>query len=220
MASIYDVDPNELIERAAQELKKIAEIKPPEWARFVKTGAHKERPPVNQDWWYIRTAAILRSVYKLGPVGVSKLRTKYGGKKRRGYKPPEFRKGSGNIIRKILQQLEEAKLIKKVDKGVHKGRIITPKGKSLLDKTAVQLSKGKKTEAPKPVVKPPEAKKPQEEIKKEVVEKKPTEKKTEEEPKEEKKEEKPKEKAEKKETKKKIPTVDELVTKTKEFVKK
>ena len=134
---MYDVDPQELILKTAEELKKVSEIKPPVWAAFVKTGMHKERPPVNGDWWYMRTASVLRAVYRLGPVGVSKLRTKYGGKKNRGVKKEHFYKGSGNILRKALQQLEKAELVKFKKDSIHKGRIITPKGKSLVDKTAV-----------------------------------------------------------------------------------
>ncbi len=137
MATVFDVDPNQLIEKAAEELKKIPEIQPPEWAKFVKTGAHKERPPMQKDWWYIRTAAILRKLYIYNkPIGVSKLRKKYGGRKNRGHKPERFYPGSGNIIRKVLQQLEKAGFAQQVAKGTHKGRIITPKGKSFLDKLA------------------------------------------------------------------------------------
>lgn len=133
MATIYDADTNELILKAAEELKKMPEIKPPVWAQFAKTGMHKEKPPVSSDWWYIRTASVLRSVYRLGPVGVAKLRTRYGGKKNRGTKQEHFYKGSGNILRKALQQLEKAGFIKFAEKGVHKGRVATPKGKSFLD---------------------------------------------------------------------------------------
>ena len=132
MATIYDKDTNELIAKASEELKKV--IKAPEWAQFVKTGVHKERPPVEKDWFYKRAAAILRSVYIKGPIGTNKLRIKYGGRKNRGQAQEKFYRGSGNIIRKALQQLEEAGLIKKAEKGVHKGRMITPKGKSFLDK--------------------------------------------------------------------------------------
>ena len=139
MPTMYDLDAQELIEKAAEELKKIPEIKPPAWAAFVKTGMHKERPPAKNDWWYLRTASILRSVYRLGPVGVSKLRTKYGGKKNRGVKKEHFYKGSGSILRKSLQQLEKAGFVKFTEKGVHKGRVITPKGKSFLDKLASQM---------------------------------------------------------------------------------
>lgn len=134
MATIYDIDSNKLIEKAALELKKL--IKAPEWSQFVKTGVSKERPPVDRDWWYHRAASILRTVYIRGPVGTNKLRVKYGSKKNRGVKPEKFYPGSGKIIRTILQQLEKIELIKSVEKSKHKGRIITPKGKSFLDKLA------------------------------------------------------------------------------------
>jgi len=141
--SMHDIYPNDLIEKVAEKLKEIEVIKAPVWAAFAKTGAHKERAPVNYDWWHVRSAAVLRSIAILGPIGVSKLRKKYGGKRRRGHKPGHFTKGSGSVIRKILQQLEKAELIKFVEKGVHKGRIIAPKGKSLLDKVSVELAKQK-----------------------------------------------------------------------------
>ena len=139
MVSVYDVNATELIEKAAKELKKIAELKMPEWTLFVKTGVHKERQPVSRDWWYMREAAILRKLYLGSPIGVSKLRTKYGGKKNRGNKPGRFYKGGGKVIRSILQQLEKAEFVKKAEKGVHKGRAITKKGKSFLDKLAKSL---------------------------------------------------------------------------------
>lgn len=157
---MYDVDVQELIHKAAEELKKIPEIKPPEWAKFVKTGVHKERPPVNSDWWFVRTASVLRTVYRLGPVGVSKLRTKYGGKMNRGVKKEHFYKGSGNILRKALQQLEKAGFVKFVEKGVHKGRIVTPKGRAFLDRLATQLQGIK----PKHEVKVPERVEPKKEM--------------------------------------------------------
>src|SRR3989338_1203801 len=122
MPTMYDVDPSELIEKAAEELKKDANIKPPQWAPFVKTGMSKERPPVRKDWWHVRAAAVLAKLDKLGPVGVSKLRKKYGDLKNKGHKPSHVYKGSGNIIRKILQQLEKAGLAKQAEKGVRKGR--------------------------------------------------------------------------------------------------
>jgi len=141
MASALEVDPNMLIERVAVMLKEQKLVTPPAWSGFVKTGRHVERPPVERDWYYMRSAAVLRSVYKLGPIGTSKLRTKYGGKKNRGYKPERFYKGSGAIIRNTLQQLEKIGFLAKADKGPHKGRKITPKGMSFLDKVASQMLK-------------------------------------------------------------------------------
>ncbi|HKZ45210.1 MAG TPA: 40S ribosomal protein S19, partial [archaeon] len=70
--------------------------------------------------------------------GVSSLRSYYGGRKERGYKPAHFRRASGNIIRKILQQLEKAGFIEKVAKG----RKITSKGQKLMDRVAYEVSKG------------------------------------------------------------------------------
>ena len=84
--TIYDVDQTELVESLTEELKKVETIKPPAWAAFVKTGIHKERPPLREDWWHVRAASVLRKVTLIGPVGVSKLRTLYGGKQSRGYK--------------------------------------------------------------------------------------------------------------------------------------
>lgn len=141
MTNILKVNPQNLIVKAADELKTQKLVQPLLWSRFVKTGAHRERLPDDPDWWYTRSAAILRSVAKLGPVGTQKLRTKFGGKKMRGYQPAEFAKGSGSIIRKIMQQLESSGLIIQASKGVHKGRVLSAKGTSFLDKIAIDIAK-------------------------------------------------------------------------------
>jgi len=116
-----------------EEIKKFKEVSAPEWASFVKTGAHKERPPVQEDWWEIRTAALLKKINKFGPIGTNKLAKQYGGRKNRGHKPDKKYSGSRNIIRKCLQQLEKAKLIKQVSEPSC-GKILTKKGKDLLNK--------------------------------------------------------------------------------------
>ena len=153
MGTIYNCDPSELIEKAAEELKKLEPIKEPDWAPFVKTGVHKEIPPSIKGWWYVRAASVLRHVYRFGPIGVSKLRVKYGGKKNRGVKPGHFYKGSGSILRKIMQQLEKEGFVKKDLKSLRKGRLITAKGKKFLDDVAGKISKvavsEQKTEAKK-----------------------------------------------------------------------
>jgi len=138
MATIYDVEGNKLIESAAKELAK--DIKAPEWAAFVKTGMAQDRVPAREDWWQVRAASILRTLYKArGPLGTQKLRTKYGSRKNRGHKPERFYRASGKIIRVMLQQLEKAGYIIQKDVAGHKGRIITGKGKSFLDKLATSL---------------------------------------------------------------------------------
>jgi small subunit ribosomal protein S19e len=149
--AMYDIKTMELVENLAEALKGL--IKQPEWTLFVKTSHGKERPPLDDDWWYLRAASVLKNVAFLGPIGVSKLRTKYGTRKNRGHQPDKFVKGSGKIIRDILQQLEKAGLVKQGKKGAHKGRILTPQGQSLIDKcsftkkiTKKEDTKPKKTE--------------------------------------------------------------------------
>jgi len=136
-----DVNPTLLIKRVAEELKKEPQIKPEDWAPFVKTGMSRERAPVQNDWWHIRAASILRKLFILGPVGTHKLQTQYGGRKNEGMAPEHFHKGSGNLIRKILQQLEKSGLAKQTAKGFHKGRIVTPRGHQLLESVASVIMK-------------------------------------------------------------------------------
>lgn len=132
MVSARDAEPQKLIEKTAEELKKVMEQ--PEWARYVKTGMSRERPPEQRDWWYLRSASVLRKVYIDGPVGVSRLRSFYGGLHRRGHKPARFARGSGKIIRVILQDLEKAGLVAKAEK--KKGRVVTPQGQRLMSAAA------------------------------------------------------------------------------------
>ncbi|AIY90604.1 30S ribosomal protein S19e [Geoglobus acetivorans] len=144
MATVYDVPADILIERVAGKLKEMDEFRPPEWAGYVKTGVHKERSPEQGDWWYYRVAAIFRKVYVDGPVGIERLRTAYGGRKNRGVRPERFRKGSGSIIRKALQQLETAGFVGKTDGG----RVVTPQGRSFLDRIAAEIKKELEKEIP------------------------------------------------------------------------
>ena len=135
---VYELNVQEYNLKLAEALKKISEIKEPEWAKFVKSGPAKERPVDEADFWYKRTASILRQIYKKGIIGVNKLKTRYGSKKNRGFQPEEFRKASGKIIRTILQQTDKSGLteIAKEIKGVRgkkPGRQLTAKGKEFLE---------------------------------------------------------------------------------------
>ena len=126
-----------LIERLAEYLREnVNEVSPPKWALFVKTGSHREKPPDRLDWWYVRAASILRRLYVKGPTGVSRLRKAYGGRKKYSMRRAHKARAGGAIIRRILQQLEAAGLVGKSNKG----RWLTPKGVSLLDKLSQEVS--------------------------------------------------------------------------------
>ena len=135
MATAYEVPPDRLIARAAEDLKTNVKLKMPKWAEFVKTGAHRERQPEDPEWWWTRSASILRKVYTDSPVGVQRLRTAYGDRKHRGVKPEEFRRAGGKIIRTILKEFDSLGFTEKSGSG----RVITKKGQSYLDKIATGM---------------------------------------------------------------------------------
>jgi len=139
--TIFSKDAEKFVLALAAKLKEMSEFEVPEWAGFVKSGVSRERPPVDDDFWYIRAASVLRQLYIKGVVGVGRLRTRYGSRKDRGGKACKFRKASGKIIRVILQQSEAAGLVEKVDRSQH-GRRLTQDGKDLLDSIEVEERSG------------------------------------------------------------------------------
>lgn len=139
MVTVRDVHARKLVWAVKEELKGVKEIKPPTWSVYAKSGVSRQRPPEQPDFWYIRGASLLRRIYLDGPVGVEKLRTFYGGRKRRRTKPARFKKGSGSVVRKLLQQMETAGFVEKEKNG--SGRKITSKGRKFLDNIANKAAK-------------------------------------------------------------------------------
>ncbi len=136
MVTVYDVPAEKLILKTAEKLKENSAMVPPEWAEFVRTGRHTEKAPRQDDWWFTRSASILRKIYIKGPMGTSRLAAEYGGFVDRGSKPNRAVKGSRNIVRKCMIQLEAAGYLVPVSK---KGRMISPAGVSLLDNVAKEV---------------------------------------------------------------------------------
>ncbi len=121
MTTYYDVPADLLISSLSAELQSFEQIIPPEWAEYAKTGTHRERPPTQENWWFIRSAAVLRKVGMKGPIGT------------------RAAAGSRNVARTVLQQLTEAGLITSkwnAANTVNFGKILTPEGHALLDKVA------------------------------------------------------------------------------------
>jgi len=138
MVKAYDIPADLFIEKLVEQLKKDSKIEPPSWTQYVKTGSHAERLPQDKDWWYVRCASLLRRVYIHGPIGLSDLKSMYGGRKKLGYSLAHHRDAGGSIIRKALQQLESAGYIAKVD---GKGRVLTQEGMKKLDSLGKQIHK-------------------------------------------------------------------------------
>ena len=147
MPSPYEVPADLFIKRLATYLKEnVGEVTPPVWSVTAKTGAHREQPPQDPDWWYKRCASILRKLYIHGTVGVSKLRTEYGGRSSRGRGREHARSCGGSSVREPLKQLEQAKIVSKVEK---KGRQLSSQCFSLLNKISAEMLKELKPGAEK-----------------------------------------------------------------------
>lgn len=136
MTTVHDVPPQDIIDAVAADLKKAKEVSPPEWAAFVKAGVHREKAPMETDWWYTRLAAVFRKVYVKGPLGTKRMAAEYGGRRDRGSAPYHPRRGSRSIVRECLNQLENLGYVQKTEKG---GRMITAKGHAYLDGKARQI---------------------------------------------------------------------------------
>ncbi len=136
MTTPYDVSADKLINALSNDLRENQKIKKPEWADFAKTGMSKERAPEDANWWWVRAASILRKLYVENEgTGVGRFRTVYGGRKNRGVKPEHFYKGSGKVIRTILQGFDSLGFTEKDTKG----RKITEKGSVYLNNICKNL---------------------------------------------------------------------------------
>ena len=137
MVTGYDVDANKLIGKLAEKLKELG-LEKPDFVDYVKTGPHKERPPEQEDFFFKRAAVVLRKAYIDGKIGTNALRKALGGRKNRGVKPEHKVRAGGKIIRVAMQNLEKLGLLQKGPEG--KGRVLTGKGRALVDNTAKEVS--------------------------------------------------------------------------------
>nr|CCA22674.1 40S ribosomal protein S193 putative [Albugo laibachii Nc14] len=140
--NVRDVSAADFIKAYADHLKRSGKMELPSWSDVVKTASFKEHSPYDPDWYYIRAASIARKVYLRQHTGVGSLRKVYGGGASRGVKRKHFQKASGGLIRHILHQLEEMKVVEKCAEGVNKGgRRISSHGQQDLDRIAGQVVK-------------------------------------------------------------------------------
>jgi len=148
LPTVYDVPADLLINLTAKYLREnYQEIEPPPQMAFAKTGSHREEPPKDPNFWYIRCSSLLRKIYIHGPIGVAHLRKQYGGLTKKGNVGKHKRRGGGFVVRKPLEQLEKAGLVQTVDR---RGRIVTKRGASLLDNLAGEIEKSMRKESAGP----------------------------------------------------------------------
>merc|ERR1712078_950714 len=137
--TVKDVPADEFIKAAAEFLKRQPKFDVPKWHDIVKTGTLKEYSPYDEDWFFIRSASILRKVYLRKGTGVGALKKWYGGSNgtHRGTRKAHFTTASGAIIRKAMFELEKLEMMEKTGDG---GREITSKGRAEMDRIAGNIT--------------------------------------------------------------------------------
>jgi len=135
-ATVKDVAPAAFINEFANHLENKQEFEVPVYADIIKTGIHKDNSPYDDNWFYVRAAAVARQVYIHRGIGVGALRRHFGGAQRRGTRRQRTVTASGGLIRNILQQLETLGYVEKDEDG---GRIVTSEGQAALDQVAHQV---------------------------------------------------------------------------------
>ncbi|MCL4322967.1 MAG: 30S ribosomal protein S19e [Candidatus Thermoplasmatota archaeon] len=132
MVNVKEVQIGRASYKLSEEFSKNKKIEVPEWAEFLKSGLHREKSWIQEDWYYRRLASTLRKVYVRGNIGIQRLSEEYGGKKDGGSKPYHPVSGSRSIVRHVLNELQSLGLVVKKESG----RSISPKGEAMLQKAS------------------------------------------------------------------------------------
>lgn len=134
--TVRDVEAADFIKAYAAFLKRSGRLETPQWLDTVKTGTHKELPPSDPDWFYVRAASIARHIYLRSHVGVGRLQKHHGGAINRGSRPSHHRNASGSVERRAIQSLEKLGVLEKDPRG---GRKVSQAGQRDLDRIAYGL---------------------------------------------------------------------------------
>ncbi|BGP33169.1 Protein component of the small (40S) ribosomal subunit [Rhodotorula toruloides] len=137
MPTVRDVTAEAFIAAYSSHLKRSGKLEVPVWVDVVKTGTGKELAPYDQDWYYVRAAAVARHIYLRKHVGVGALQKLHGASVNRGNRPSMHRDASGSVERKILQSLEKIGVLEKDT--ARGGRRISVDGQRDLDRIATAV---------------------------------------------------------------------------------
>ncbi|KAG7088473.1 hypothetical protein E1B28_012462 [Marasmius oreades] len=136
MPGVRDVAADAFITAYASHLKRSGKLEVPTWVDIVKTGHYKELAPYDQDWYYVRAAAVARHIYLRKDVGIGALAKLHGGRNRRGNRPSHHAPCSTGVQRRICQSLEKIGVLEQTDNG---GRRISQDGQRDLDRIATAV---------------------------------------------------------------------------------
>merc|ERR1711988_463739 len=128
--TLKDVPCNDFIQAYADFLKKSNKITPPAWVDLVKTGHYHELSPYDEDWFYVRAAAIVRKLYVRPQLGVGRLADIFGGKERNGSARKHHAHDSKSVIRACMKSLEKAGILMRLNDKRNRNYVDRPSGES------------------------------------------------------------------------------------------
>ena len=135
---VKDVPANDFINAVSAYLKSTGKVQLPSYVDYCKTGSFKELGPQDEDWYYVKAAAVARRVYTKSGVGVGHLRRAFGGRNGKNSTCTEHHaRAAGGVIRHAMHTLEDLGIIEKIPGG--KGRRITPEGQRQMDLVAARV---------------------------------------------------------------------------------
>jgi small subunit ribosomal protein S19e len=149
-ATLRDVPANKWVKTMAAHLKQEGKLVVPKITELVKTSHGRERAPQNDDWFYIRCAAVLRRVYLRPGTGCGGLGKAFANKKNNGSAPEHTVKASRGALQWACQALQKINLVKP---GKIKGRVITKEGRKKVDSVAFNVKIHRKITSAKKTVK-------------------------------------------------------------------
>jgi len=134
--NVRDVHADVFIPAFAKHLKAQGKTTLPKWSTIVKTATWKEYSPYDNDWLYVRMAALARRIYLHKGLGLGALRREFGGRRRNGTRPEHRALATAGNLRWCLQELERLGLVEAEDAG---GRRIPTKGVRDIDTVASSI---------------------------------------------------------------------------------
>ncbi|KAF1945538.1 ribosomal protein S19e [Clathrospora elynae] len=139
MTGVRDVDAGVTLHTYLEFADEIC-VRHRDWVDTVKTGHGKEFRPSDQDWFYVRCAAIARhlDLKKAGRVGVGRLPNTHGEAKKHGSRSGHHVRGSGAVNRKAIQALEKLHILELNEE--MGGWLITAQGQRDLDRVTLAVT--------------------------------------------------------------------------------
>ena len=135
-ATVRDVNGWRFVKALARHFKQEGKLFVPRCTEIVKTSHGRERAPQNEDWYYIRCAAVLRALYLRPGQGYGGLSKRFGIKKNRGSQPEITTRGARGLLHWACRSLEGLKL---VTKGKESGHVVTKEGRKKADTIAFNV---------------------------------------------------------------------------------